>query len=214
MRDETPLERVDLGERVKALRTAADMTLREVSGRSGLSVSTLSKIENNQLSPTYANLLRLIRGLDVDIATLFSDAAAKTPNGRRSITRMGAGKLYVTSTYDYEMLCTDLVHKRMVPLKATVKLREGRDFGELITHEGEEVLYVLSGRIELITEHYAPVVLETGDCAYFDSTMGHICVAHGIEEAELFWVCSSPDAIELVRTRSSSTARGEEKMNE
>ncbi|MBS4047127.1 MAG: helix-turn-helix transcriptional regulator [Alphaproteobacteria bacterium] len=189
---------VDLGSRVRGIRQSKRMTLKDVANRSGLAVATLSKVENNRLSPTYENIIRLARGLDVDIAVLFSDQPQLSPHGRRSITRLGKGKVFETETYDYEMLCTDVVGKRIIPLKARIKQREWKDFSPLIKHEGEEVIYVLAGRIKLITEFYEEVILEPGDCVYFDSTMGHVCLAHGLEDAEVFWVCSSSDAISVV----------------
>lgn len=189
---------------MRGLRQAKRMTLKDVADRSGLSVATLSKVENNRLSPTYENIIRLARGLDVDIAALFSDQPMMAPHGRRSITRLGKGKVFRTETYDYEMLCTDVVGKRLIPLKARIKQREWKDFSALITHEGEEVIYVLAGRVKLITQFYEAVILEPGDCVYFDSTMGHVCLAHGLEDAEVFWVCSSSDAINVVEHNSDS----------
>jgi transcriptional regulator with XRE-family HTH domain len=180
------------------IRTAADLTIKQVALRAGLSASTISKIENDLLSPTYENIIKLARGLSVDIAELFSDSSKQVPRGRRSITRARQGKVFKTRNYDYEMLCTDLVAKKMVPLKAVIKSRELKDFSSLITHDGEELLLVLSGSVELRTEFYEPVVLGVGDCAYFDSTMGHVCLLHGIEQAEVFWVCSSGGVIDLV----------------
>lgn len=191
---------VDLGSRVRGIRQSKRMTLKDVASRSGLAVATLSKVENNRLSPTYENIIRLARGLDVDIAVLFSDQPQLSPHGRRSITRHGKGKVFETETYNYEMLCTDVVGKRIIPLKARIKRREWKDFSPLIKHEGEEVIYVLTGRIRLITEFYEEVILEPGDCVYFDSTMGHVCLAHGLEDAEVFWVCSSSDAINVVES--------------
>jgi transcriptional regulator with XRE-family HTH domain len=192
----------DLGTRVRVLRTAAGLTIKQVALRAGLSPSSISKIENDLLSPTYENIIKLARGLGVDIAELFSDASKQGPRGRRSITRNRQGKVFKTRNYDYEMLCTDLVGKKMVPLKAVIKSRELKDFSKLITHDGEELLLVLSGAVELRTEFYEPVVLQVGDCAYFDSTMGHVCLLHGIEEAEVFWVCSSSDVLDLVAERT------------
>lgn len=189
---------IDLGLRVRSLRQGKRLTLKDVASKAGLSMATVSKVENNRLSPTYENIIRLARGLGVDIAALFSDQPPSPPRGRRSITRLGEGKVFRTDTYDYEMLCTDVVGKKIIPLKAHVKRREWQDFSRLITHEGEEVIYVLSGRIRLITEFYEPVTLGPGDCVYFDSTMGHVCLTYGDEDAEVFWVCSSADAINIV----------------
>jgi hypothetical protein len=40
----------------------------------------------------------------------------------------------------------------------------------------------------LHTEHYAPITLHVGDCAYFDSTMGHACISVGKKAASIFWI--------------------------
>ena len=51
-----------LGARVRGIRKQNDMTLAEVSAATGISVSALSKIENDQTSPTFSNLMRLAEG--------------------------------------------------------------------------------------------------------------------------------------------------------
>lgn len=58
----------------------------------------------------------------------------------------------------------------------------------MLRHPGEEVDHVLEGEIEIHTEHYAPVRLAQGDCAYFDSTMGYAFIAAGKKDALVFWV--------------------------
>ena len=188
---------LDLGRRVRALRNASGWTITAVAQRAGMSHSAISKIENGQLSPTYDTLLKLAQGLQIDIATLFRDPTGTVAGGRRAITREGAGEVFETRNYRYEMLCTELVNKRMVPLKAVLHAHEEREFGKLVSHAGEELIVVLRGRVELRTEFYAPIVLSEGDCAYFDSTMGHACLAAGPEEAEIFWVSVGIDEVFL-----------------
>ena len=165
-----------------------------------MSTATLSKIENNRLSPTFGNIIRLARGLGIDIATLFAEQSTTPPRGRRSVTRAGTGAIFRTDNYDYEMLCTDIVGKKIVPMKACIKRREWSDFSHLITHDGEEIIYVLSGQVRLLTEFYEPIILGTGDCVYFDSTMGHVCLLHGEADAEVFWVCSSADMSSFIKS--------------
>lgn len=189
-------EKPSLARRVRRLRGDAGLTLQQLSDRCGISVSALSKIENAQLSPTYDNVIKLANGLNVDLTRLFSDDQKSAATARLSITKRGEGVRHITANYDYEMLCTDIAHKKIQPLTARIKAKDTRAFGPLLAHEGEEVLYVISGRIELHTEHYRPFVLETGDCVFFDSTMAHGCVAVGLEDAEVFWVCSDQRAIE------------------
>ncbi len=193
---------LDLGRRVKALRSEAGLTLRELGRRSGLSVSALSKIENSQLSPTYDSLVSLAAGLQVDIGVLFTQRQHEPALGVRSISRQADRVRYQTANYDYELLCTDLARKKMTPLLAHIKAKDTRQFGPLIAHAGEEVLYVLSGRVMLHTDCYQPTLLEVGDCAYFDSRMPHACTVHGVEDAMVFWVCTSQEATTLLEQRT------------
>ena|SRR5437868_10862361 len=187
---------------VRELRRRAGATLQSLADRSGLSASTLSKIENGQLSPTYETLLRLADGLGVDISELFGSALSANPSsatemafGRRSVTRRGHGRLHVTSQYQYEMFCADLSRKQFTPLITTVTARKVEEFQQLPHHEGEEFIYVISGEIELHTEHYEPTRLQHGDGCYFDSTMGHACVSVSKQDAVILWISSRADGL-------------------
>jgi transcriptional regulator with XRE-family HTH domain len=175
---------------VRDLRRRADATLQQIAERSGLSVSTLSKIENAQLSPTYETLLRLADGLQVDIAELFSPESLAASNGRRSVTRRGQGRLHNTPQYQYELLCADLFRKQFTPLVTRITARSIAEFPELLSHKGEEFIYVLSGEIELHTEHYEPTRLREGDSCYFDSPMRHACISVGRGAATVLWIAS------------------------
>jgi transcriptional regulator with XRE-family HTH domain len=189
-RSATEDPRLRLGPALRQLRRAGGLTLQELSQRSGLASSTLSKIENNLISPTYDSILRLADGLKIDVAQLFDPKSIQMSLGRRSVTRDGRGASYKTDQYDYEMLCTDLSQKRFFPIVATIKANSVADFGALPKHAGEEFIYVLAGQVEIHTEHYEPVGLGPGDCIYFDSSMGHGCVSAGKKPARILWVTS------------------------
>jgi len=179
-----------IAQTLRDLRKAAGMTLNDLAGRSGLAASTLSKIENGQMSPTYDTILSLAEGLDVDIADLVTGGRGQSVNGRKAVTRKGQGIVHRTPQYDYEMLCTDIANRQFVPLMAEVKARSIHSFDGMISHPGEEFVYVLRGRITLHTEFYAPTPLDTGDCCYFDSTMGHALINQTDEPATVLWICS------------------------
>ena len=181
------------GDRLRTLRRQGGWTLNQVSSMTGLAPSTLSKVENNHTSLTYDNLLRLAEGLGVDIAALFTSEEIRPITGRRTITRRGEGRLQTTPNYDYHYLCTDLVHMRMVPIFVRIKARSMEEFGDLLRHSGEEFIYVLEGAIEVHTEFYEPVRLETGDSIYLDSTMGHGYVSVGDGDASVLGICSGRD---------------------
>ena len=179
-----------LARKSKGLRLAAGLTLSELSVRSGISQSTLSKIENGQLSPTYEKILALSNGLGVDVAELFSDAPTGGPVGRREVTRKGQGITHSSAQYDYEVLCAGMSGKQFLPLLTTIKAHSVQDFPVLLRHEGEEFVFVVHGEITLHTEFYAPLRLAEGDCCYFDSNMKHGLVSASRQDAKVLWVCS------------------------
>ncbi|AOB33657.1 hypothetical protein AKI39_12055 [Bordetella sp. H567] len=180
-----------LSRKLRRLRREAQLTLQQLSARCGISVSTLSKIEKGQLSPTYEKIAALAQGLNIQVGELFNDEPLAAPTARRSLTRRGQGVMHATEQYDYEVLCAELAHKQFVPLLATIKARTLKAFPAMLHHAGEEFIYVLHGRITVHTDYYQPMELAEGDSCYFDSTMGHACVA-GDEDARILWVCSNP----------------------
>ena len=175
---------------VRRLRREAGLTLQELGRRSDLSTSTISKIENEQISPTYDTIQRLADGLGIDVSELFVGRRSASPVGRLTVTRSGQGVKQRTGQYNYEMLCADIARKQFVPLLTTVNARSIQEFPLLVTHVGEEFIFILSGAVTLHTQFYAPVVLNPGDCVYFDSTMGHAVVSTGEEAATILWICS------------------------
>jgi transcriptional regulator with XRE-family HTH domain len=196
-----------LGEILKDIRNRNRWTLAEVSSMTGLAVSTLSKVENNQMQLTYDRLIQLAEGLKVDIVELFGTPApaGDTQNllGRRTYTRTGDGRAIITHNYDYLYLCTEISKKSMVPIFAVVRARTLEEFGPLIRHRGEEFFYVLDGELELHTEIYAPLRLKKGDSAYFDAMTGHAYLSVSDEPAQIICVCSTPET-ELVSTLEST----------
>ncbi|MBZ9938176.1 XRE family transcriptional regulator [Mesorhizobium sp. BR1-1-16] len=175
---------------LRRLRREAGFTLQELGDRCGLASSTLSKIENGQMSPTYDTILRVAGGLGLDMAELFTGKVPNDIGGRRTVTRSGQGVIRSTAQYSYEMLAAELSGKQFIPLLTTIDARSISDFPSLVRHSGEEFFYVLCGQVTLHTEHYAPTVLNVGDSCYFDSSMGHACVSTGSEPAQILWICS------------------------
>ncbi len=185
-----PVEPLRLGERVREIRKARDWTLEEASRRSGLARSTLSKIENAQMSPTFDAVQKLARGLGIDIPQLFTPSDSDKVMGRRAITRSGEGGAHPTATYEHEMLAAEITRKKMLPYKAVIRARDFEEFGQWVRHGGEEFLLVLDGSVRLLTELYAPVDLSTGDSAYYDASMGHCLISTSAEDATILWVTS------------------------
>jgi transcriptional regulator with XRE-family HTH domain len=186
-----------LGQLLKSLRAHNGWTLKEMSDRSGIPVSTLSKVEHDRLTLTYDKLQQLSQRLGMRMSELFAEdeEAAQTPvTARRSIGRIDKAIQVTTPNYDYHYLCPELRRKRMIPVVTNIRAKTVEEFGDLVRHTGEEYIYVLDGRIEVHTEFYDPVVLDRGESIYIDSQMGHAyVVAEGFDEATVLGVCSSAD---------------------
>ncbi|WP_316863450.1 cupin domain-containing protein [uncultured Cohaesibacter sp.] len=178
----------ELGQMVRDARKKKGWTLEETGRHAGIGRSTLSKIENGQTSPGFDIVRRLTQALELETPNLFLQTAKSDLSGRRDVTRKGEGEQKLTATYSHELLCNELTSKSMLPYVSTIKARDISDFGDWIRHRGEEFMYVLSGELELHTEHYRPLAMKTGDSVYYDSSMGHCCVSTGDEEAVVLWV--------------------------
>lgn len=181
---------LDLGARVRQLRKARDWTLEQAAGQAGLARSTLSKIENGQMSPTYDALKKLAVGLEISVPQLFTPPQAERVNGRMAVTKSGQGNAQATATYEHELLAETLVKKQMLPYRARVRARSMAEFDGWVRHDGEEFLYVLTGVVTLYTEFYEPVEMRRGDSAYYDATMGHNVISNSPEDATILWVTS------------------------
>lgn len=177
-----------IAQKLQAIRKQKRLTLKQLSQRSGISIATLSKIENNRLSPTYEKIVALAQGLEVDVGSLFVTEPVSPMMGRLSVNRKGQGVIHETLQYQYQMLHNDLQNKKFIPLLTTLKAFERHSFPKLLNHEGEEFLYVLSGQVILYTECYAPITLNSGDSCYYDSNMGHAVISASTYPAQILWV--------------------------
>lgn len=184
------VEPMDLGQRVRELRKAKGWTLEQAAAQAGLARSTLSKIENGQMSPTYEALKKLAQGMDMSVPQLFTQPSKPQVSGRMSVTKVGEGQGHATSTYEHELLAGALTKKQMLPYRATIRARSMDEFDGWVRHDGEEFLYVLTGVVRLYTEFYEPVELRRGDSAYYDASMGHNVISVSDDDATILWVTS------------------------
>jgi hypothetical protein len=134
--------------------------------------------------------------LNVDISRLFSGDAEEMQsavNGRRSITRAGSGRAIETKNYGHLYPAADLLNKRIIPIVAELRARTLEEFGELVSHPGEEYAFVIEGEVDLHTSLYTVVHLKAGDSIYFDSGMGHAYLAAGTGPCKVLSICSGPE---------------------
>jgi hypothetical protein len=131
------------------------------------------------------------------------DTGDRSPavTARRSLGDIDKAVRVTTPNYDYYYLCTELRRKRMVPVITKIRASSREQFGELVSHAGEEFIYVIKGRVIVHTQFYDPVTLDEGQAIYIDSDMGHAYVtAAGCHEAEVLGVMSSADDDQLMQS--------------
>ncbi|EFP98330.1 helix-turn-helix domain-containing protein [Vibrio caribbeanicus] len=182
------IEPLKLGYRIKEIRGKLGITLEEASQRTGLARSTLSKIENEQISPTFQAMQKLALGLQIDMPQLFEPPRKKVATGRRDMTRSNQGKPHPTQTYEHELLATQLSNKKMMPFKSRIHARSFDEYSDWVRHDGEEFLLILSGSVMFYSEFYEPVEMFAGDSVYYDANMGHMLISTSDDDAHILWV--------------------------
>jgi transcriptional regulator with XRE-family HTH domain len=155
-----------VGPRLRALRTERDLTLSALSQTTGISVSTLSRLEAGQRKPTLELLLPLARAYQVALDELVDAPTAGDPRVRQSPYEL-EGVTMVPLTRQSGGL---QAYKQTFPPKSRTGDRSGGM--EQKTHEGYEWLYVLSGRLRLLLGA-RDFVLSAGEVVEFDTRVPH-----------------------------------------
>ena len=171
-----------IGLKVRRLRQERRLTLQALSDATGLSKPLLSQIENDQVIPPIATLMRISRALKVGLHTFFQedDHSEKCllvrAEGRRELHRRTFTDV-PPPPYTYHSLAYGKRNKNMEPFLVEFQVDQWRD--ELqVSHEGEEFLFLLEGALEM---HFGEQVMELhpGDSVYYESTEPHGFVARG-----------------------------------
>jgi transcriptional regulator with XRE-family HTH domain len=161
---------IKLGPTIKKLRLKKKITLEEVASRTGFTKSYLSKIETSKSSPPIGTLMRIAKGLEVDISYFFPSTtdiacAVVKKNERKKVIR-----LTTPYGYSYESIAYKKRNRRMELF--IVEFPPNTNDITLFQHDGEEALYVLEGKLEFIHGDKKDI-LEEGDCIYFESEFPH-----------------------------------------
>lgn len=188
MRQTREAGRTEVGARLRRLRRDRNWTLADVASRTGLAVSTLSKVERGRMSLAYDKFASLAATLGLDIADLYVDRSAAGQRPQPVITRIGEAIGHRSGPYVYEVLSTGMRGRQMMPVRGHIMARSLDAFGEWQSHPGDEFLYVLSGAIELHIAGAAPIALATGESVYFDSGVPHVYLSTGEGDAEILTV--------------------------
>ncbi len=180
---------VELAQRIKAQRREQNLTLEQVATRTGLTRSVLSKVENFRVTPSLPALGKIAVALGTSVSELTEGLDEKP---QLVIVRKDEGvkvdRDKPESLIVYESLAHDRYSKSMEPLLLYVPAGTARKTA--LKHEGEEFIYVVSGRVEL---EYGEDVheLQVGDSVYFDGQVEHRLVNSDTKPAKVLSVFGS-----------------------
>ena len=162
-----------VGPRLRALRRQRDTTLADLSANTGISVSTLSRLESGSRRPTLELLLPMARAHGVTLDELVDAPPTGDPRIHlRPVQRFGMTMLPLTRRAG-----------GIQAYKLVIPARSRRKQPELKTHDGYEWVYVLNGRLRVVLGEH-DLVLQPGEAAEFDTRVPHWFGAAGTEAVE------------------------------
>jgi len=186
------LKGAELAARVRLLRQEKGITLASLAAQTGVTKGFLSQVERGMKAPSISTLMRVAQVLDVTVGTLFE--GGKKPEPAYSIVRVKERQRYAREGslygYHYEAIAFRKALKKMEPFIVFPPLRTPHKF---FRHEGDEMMLVLSGRIQVDLAGEL-IVLRPGDCLYFDASTPHRSRSIGKRLSRALVVVSALDA--------------------
>ena len=161
----------EIGKSIKSFRLQKNLTLQELADKTGYSKGYLSKVEKSDKAPPVATLSTIARELGVTVASFLGEGPQ---NDSIYLVRKSERTLMASTGeefgYAYEALANPYPNKHMEPFVLSYPSKDAFNYG--FQHDGEEMLFVLQGKIRF---KYGDreFVLEEGDCVYFDSSVLH-----------------------------------------
>ncbi|HCO12140.1 MAG TPA: cupin domain-containing protein [Desulfonauticus sp.] len=184
-----------IGQRIKKFREMEDITLAELSTRTGLDEDFLRAVEEENIYPSLGPLLKIARALGTRLGTFLDDTISQDPliirlEERSEELTILKGKNKPTSLRFYS-LGKGKSDRHMEPFFVEI-LPESSTEKKLSSHEGEEFIVVHSGEIELIygQETY---ILKEGDSVYYNSIVPHYLSCKGDKPASIYAVLYFPE---------------------
>jgi quercetin dioxygenase-like cupin family protein len=177
----------DVGAALRAARRARRLSLAQVAEATAISRSLLSLVETGRSDITVGRLVRLCGLYGIRV----SDLVAEAPPPEHAVVRTGERRRLELEAEGIalELLTPD---GRSTFLPFLAELAPGGGASESVSHPGEEFVHVLEGRVRLEVDGSEPVILETGDSAYYGSGRGHRWANAGDGPARLLSVATPP----------------------
>ncbi len=185
-----------IGTKITTLRESLGLSQAELAERCDCDVSVVSGLEDGQLAPSLAPLIKITRALGVRLGTLLDDDTSVGPVVTRKDEAEEVARLKSLETssdagvLDFFSLAEGKTRRHMEPFMIAVNPSAAGEH-KLSSHEGEEFVFVMDGEIEI--EYGKDLhVLAAGDSIYYDSIVPHQLRAHGDAPARILAVVYAP----------------------
>ena len=170
--------RTIIGSKIKGIRESKNLTIEEISERSGLSADQIISIENDQNLPSLGPLIKIARALGVRLGTFMDDSDELGPAVCRAADRerdssisFSNGTVDARKHMEYHPLARQKAGRHMEPFVIDINPTESQEY-QLSAHEGEEFIYVMNGEVE-VNYGKETYTLKEGDSIFYDSIVKH-----------------------------------------
>lgn len=190
VREEQARELVSLGSDIRRVRKEKELTLTQLASMTELSISFLSQVERNLLTPSVSSLKRIANVLGIPAGALMFKAGRATIAARVGIVRRCERKRITlpASNISYELLSPDLRRRTSI---LWLYAAPGAQSGPALSHEGEDGVVVLKGQLKVEVGGVWHD-LARGDSIYFDSELAHRWCNRSKRAAEAIWISAPP----------------------
>lgn len=187
---ESVSDEIKVGELIRKRREEAGLTIQDLAEKTGFSSAILTQIENRMISPPLGAIVEIANAFNLSVSAFLSEGEGQDfsivrEKNRKIVSRV-AMKEGAAEDYTYESLGAGKKGRNMEPFVVRLKPLEGRK-PKLSVHHGEEFIYVLSGKVEVVLHRYTDI-LQEGDSIYYNSSLPHHVHSAGQEEAVILAV--------------------------
>lgn len=185
----------DLGKKVTQIRESQNVDLDELATKTDLDINQLKKIENGEVLPSLAPLIKIARALGVRLGTFLDDSSNLGPaivraDEHETGVRFSSQQTGSREHLNFLSLAFDKAGRNMEPFIVEIEPSHQSNY-MLSSHEGEEFIYILEGEIEI---NYGKELfhLRKGDSIYMDSIVSHNVHAASDQSAKILAVVYAP----------------------
>ncbi|MBU3916543.1 XRE family transcriptional regulator [bacterium] len=183
MAKKNEIKEIPIGKKIKTARTEKKITLNSLANETGFSTDYIKQIESTEIIPSVGTLLQISKALRIDSSFLFKDQEESDENRRKAYTKR-------TDNYAYDNLTPGAENKHLKAFKVSIDPKMDHK-GVGYCHEGEEFVYVLKGKIEVMVGDHKNT-LKKNDFLHFNSSIKHKMKNISDEKAEMIVVIYSP----------------------